>query len=97
MAIKPKRRTRRFGSIARGTRRFNVRRLTPRQKARIERRRNRFFESELDFNRVRRSNKKRALYSMHVNGKTKIMERYPKNRTIIDVAKILKKNSNGSG
>ena len=94
MAIKPKRRTRRFGSIARGTRRFNIRRLTPRQKRRIEKRRSKFFESELDFDRVRRSNKKRALYATHYKGKTKIYERYPKGRTIIDVMKILKANSN---
>ena len=97
MALKGRRRQRRFGSIARGTRRFNVRRLTPRRKARIERRRRRFFESELDFDRVRRNNKKRALYATHIRGKTKIYERYPKGRTIIDVAKILKKNTNGSG
>ena len=94
MAIKGRRRTRRFGRLARGTRRFNIRRLTPRQKARIERRRRKFFEADLDFENVRRSNKKRALYATHYKGKTKIYERYPKGRTIIDVMKILKANSN---
>ena len=87
------RKRQRFGRAARGGR-INLRRLTPRRKARIERIRRRFFEEDLDLENVRRSNKKRALFATHYRGKTQIVEKYPEGRTIIDVAEILKRNSN---
>tara|TARA_B100000287_G_scaffold421075_1_gene461300 strand:- start:459 stop:740 length:282 start_codon:yes stop_codon:yes gene_type:complete len=91
-------RRRRFGRLARGTRRFNAKRLTQRQKNWIERRRRRFFQEDLEFDDVRRSNRKRALFSVtRRRGHTyesKILERHPKGRTIIDVMKIIKANSN---
>ena len=90
------RRRRRLSAFKGG--RFNLRRLTPRRKARIERRRRKFFEEDLEFDKKRRSNKKRALFSITTRKgtkfKSKILERYPKDRTIIDVMKILKKNTN---
>ena len=87
----------RFGRTARGGR-FNLRRLTPRRKARLERRRRKFFQEDLDFDRVRGNNKKRALFSV-IGRKgnkyeTRILERHPEGRTIIDVMKIIKNNSN---
>ena len=90
------RRRRRLAAFRGG--RINLRRLTPRRKARLERRRRKFFQEDLDLDRVRRNNKKRALFSITTRKgtkyKSKIMERYPKDRTIIDVADILRKNSN---
>lgn len=88
---------RRFGRLARG-RGFNARRLTPRQKARIERRRKKFFQGDLEFDKVRRNNRKRALFSITrrkgYKYESKILERHPRSRTIIDVMKIIKGNSN---
>ena len=85
--------------MGRRRRRRNLtRNLTPRQKARIERRRRKFFEEDLDFDKVRRNNKKRALFSVTrrkgYNYESKILERHPRSRTIIDVMKIIKQNSN---
>jgi len=89
--------SRRFGRLARG-RRFNARRLTSRQKARIERRRKKFFQGDIDLDNVRRSNRKRALFSITrrkgYKYESKILERHPRSRTIIDVMKIIKGNSN---
>ena len=90
-------RKRKFGKLARGGR-FDRRKLTPRQKARIERRRRKFFQEDLDFDKVRRNNRKRALFSVITRKGTKyeskILERYPKDNTIIDVMKIIKQNTN---
>ena len=90
-------RRRRRLSVFRGGR-FSLRRLTPRRKALIERRRRKFFEEDLDLDKVRRNNKKRALFSITTRKgtkyKSKILERHPRDRTIIDVMKILKKNTN---
>ena len=88
-----RRNRRRFGRTARGGR-FNLKRLTPRRKRMIEKRRRRFFEEDLNFETIRRRNTTRALYSTHIRGKTKIYEQYEDDKTIIDVAKILMKNSN---
>ncbi len=79
--------------------RLNWLQRQPRWKKRqIERRRTRYFEGELNFERKRRNNRKRALYSVPgregTNYKTKVLERHPKGRTIIDVFKILKNNTN---
>ena len=49
-------RKRKFGKLSRGGR-FDRRKLTPRQKARIERRRRKFFQEDLEFDKVRRNNK----------------------------------------
>ena len=95
-SIRSRRRNRRLRNrnrISRGGR-FNVKRLTPRRKAMIERRRRKFFEEDLDLDNVRRNNRKRALYATHYRGKTQVVEKYPEGRTIIDVAEILKRNSN---
>ena len=100
MALKGRRKNRRLRNAARIARggRFNVKRLTPRRKARLEKRRRKFFEEDIDFDRVRRNNKKRALFSV-IGRKgnkyeTRILERHPEGRTIIDVMKIIKNNSN---
>ncbi len=45
--------------------------------------------------RVRRSNRKRALFGVLKRGKLKMLEKAPQDRTIIDVNEILKKNCNG--
>ena len=90
--------TRKFGKLARGKRTFSPRRLTPYQKARIERRRRKFFQEDLEFNKVRRNNRKRALFSITKRRgykyESKILEKHPRSRTIIDVMKIIKQNSN---
>tara|TARA_Y100001973_G_C5026042_1_gene245613 strand:- start:44 stop:325 length:282 start_codon:yes stop_codon:yes gene_type:complete len=90
-------RKRKFGKLARGGR-FDRRKLTPRQKARIERRRRKFFQEDLEFDKVRRNNKKRALFSVTrrkgYKYESKILERHPRSRTIIDVMKIIKQNTN---
>ena len=90
------RRRRRLSAFRGG--RINLRRLTPRRKALIERRRRKFFEEDLDLDKVRRNNKKRALFSITTRKgtkhKSKILERHPRDRTIIDVMDILKKNTN---
>tara|TARA_Y100000593_G_scaffold91817_1_gene181653 strand:- start:603 stop:905 length:303 start_codon:yes stop_codon:yes gene_type:complete len=90
------RRGRRLSAFRGG--KFNPKRLSPRRKRQLERRRSKFFEEKLDLDKVRRSNKKRALFSTigrkGTNYKSRILERHPKGRTIIDVMKILKANSN---
>ena len=84
-------------SVFRGGR-FNAKRLTPRRKRWLERRRRKFFEEDLNLDTVRRSNKKRALFSITKRKgygyESQILERYPRDRTIIDVMKIIKKNTN---
>ena len=90
------RRRRRLSAFKGG--RFNPKRISPRRKRQLDRRRSKFFEADLDFDRVRRSNKKRALFSTIGRRGTdyvsNIKERHPRGRTIIDVMKILKANSN---
>ena len=96
MAFGRKPRRRRLAAYRGG--RINLRRLSPRRKARLERRRRRFFEEDLDFDRTRRNNRKRALFSVTKRKgygyESKILERYPKDKTIIDVMKIIKNNTN---
>ena len=74
---------------------FNPKRLSPRQKRRIEKRRERIFQGKLNFDRVRRSNRKRALFGVVKGRKIKVLEDHPRGRTIIDVAAIIRQNSNG--
>ncbi len=73
---------------------FDASRLTPQQKRKLERKRRKFFEEDLNFDDVRRNNRKRALYSLKRGNKLKVLERHPRSRTIIDVAEILKRNTN---
>ena len=88
---------RRFGRAARGGR-INLRKLTPRRKFRLERRRARFFEEGLDFDSRRSNNKKRALFSIVTRKgykyRSRVLERTKRSRTLIDVHRILKQNSN---
>tara|TARA_B100000131_G_C17943661_1_gene543415 strand:- start:39 stop:299 length:261 start_codon:yes stop_codon:yes gene_type:complete len=74
--------------------RINLKRLTPRRKRWLEKRRRKFFQEDMDFDRVRGNNKKRALYGVIRKGKIKVLEDAPDDHTIIDVADILRKNSN---
>ena len=73
---------------------FNAARLTPQQKRRIEKKRRKFFQEDLNFDDVRGNNRKRALYSLKRGEKLKILERHPRDKTIIDVAEIIKRNTN---
>ena len=66
-----------------------------RRRRRLERRLRRQFGEDLQFGRVRRSNRKRALFGVLKRGKLKMLEKAPNDRTIIDVNEILKKNCNG--
>ena len=72
--------------------------LSPLKKARIEKKRKKFFEGELDFEGKRTNNKKRALFSIVTRRgykyKPRLLERTNKGKTIIDVLNILKNNSN---
>ena len=96
MAIKPIKKSRFRKRLRRGfLGAFNPKRLSPKQKRRIEKRRERIFRGKLDFDRVRRSNRKRALFAVVKGKKLKVLEEHPKSRTIIDVAAIIRKNTNG--
>ena len=66
-----------------------------RRRRRLERRLRRQFGEDLRIGRVRRSNRQRALFGVLKRGKLKMLEKAPKDRTIIDVIGILKKNCNG--
>ena len=66
-----------------------------RRRRRLERRLRRQFGEDLRIGRVRRSNRQRALFGVLKRGKLKMLEKAPRDRTIIDVIGILKKNCNG--
>ena len=66
-----------------------------RRRRRLERVLRRRFGEDLRIGRVRRSNRQRALFGVLKRGKLKMLEKAPKDRTIIDVIGILKKNCNG--
>ena len=72
--------------------------LSPLKKARIERKRAKFFEDKVDLDKKRTNNKKRALFSIVTRRgykyKPRLLERTNKGKTIIDVLNILKNNSN---
>ena len=77
---------------------FKAAQISPLKKARIERKRAKFFEDKIDLDEKRTNNKKRALFSIVTRRgykyKPRLLERTNKGKTIIDVLNILKNNSN---
>ena len=77
---------------------FKAAQISPRRKARIDKRREKFFEGKIDLDEKRTNNKKRALFSIVTRSgykyKPRLLERTRRDKTIIDVLNILKNNSN---